>query len=56
MNMIQRFLYNVGKKSAYDESSRKQTVIKLNDNSYQIVWADEYDNWIKYLKDTGKLE
>ncbi|MGC8652035.1 MAG: hypothetical protein ACP5UH_02170 [Candidatus Micrarchaeia archaeon] len=56
MNVLMKWLLSMGKDPAYDDTSKKQKVIKLNDNTYQIVWADEYDNWMRYFKDTGKLE
>ncbi|MEM0149324.1 MAG: hypothetical protein QXW10_00295 [Candidatus Micrarchaeaceae archaeon] len=57
MNMFQRVLLLSRKKAKADgNSSREQRVIKLDDSTYQIVWADEYDRWVSYLKDTGKLK
>jgi hypothetical protein len=57
MNMFERLLFSAGKKAVIDkDSNREQKVIKLNDNTYQIVWADEYDKWVSYLKGTGELK
>jgi len=57
MNMFERLLFSAGKKGVIDkDSNREQKVIKLNDNTYQIVWADEYDKWVSYLKGTGELK
>ncbi len=47
----------LSKRAKVDKNeSREQRVIKLNDNTYQVVWADEYSKWVSYLKGTGKLK
>ena len=56
MNTLQRFLFSIGKSITDSDADREQRVIKLDDNTYQIVWANEYDNWMRYFKDTGKLK
>ncbi|MGC8585978.1 MAG: hypothetical protein ACP5K5_00305 [Candidatus Micrarchaeia archaeon] len=58
MNMFQRLLLFSKRREALidKDAHRAQRVIKLNDNSYQIVWADEYDKWKSYLKSTGKIK
>ncbi|MGC8496355.1 MAG: hypothetical protein ACP5RM_01530 [Candidatus Micrarchaeia archaeon] len=37
-------------------SERGRAVIKLSDNTLHIVWADEYDRWMKYYTETGKIK
>ncbi len=57
MNMFQRLLLFSKRKALIDKDAhRAQRAIKLSDNSYQIVWADEYDKWKSYLKSTGKIK
>ena len=57
MNMFQRMLIFSRKRAKADKDvKREQRVIKLDNNTYQLVWADEYDKWVDYLKDTGKLK
>ncbi|MGC8652241.1 MAG: hypothetical protein ACP5UH_03255 [Candidatus Micrarchaeia archaeon] len=57
MSMFQKLLLYRGKRArAGTEKGRAQRVIKLDDNTYQIVWADEYDKWVSFFKDSGKLK
>ncbi|MGC8669887.1 MAG: hypothetical protein ACP5TL_01905 [Candidatus Micrarchaeia archaeon] len=61
MNMLDKIvlLHRYGAKHMKDynakDTEREQKVIKLSNDTYQIVWAEDYDKWINYYKDNGKI-
>jgi len=38
------------------DANREKRIIKLSDNSYHIVWAEDYEKWLEYYKGSGKLK
>ena len=44
---VKKYKFNEKSETDYFED-RKTRVIKLSNVSWHIVWADEYDNYMKY--------